>query len=328
MNLKPHTLYWALTDDCQLRCRYCFYQTGVTPRHGVSLPREDCNRLLLDIARHFQRVVLTGGEPAMHSHFAVLAKQARQLGLEFGIVTNGYALDAQILDQILAPHVDIVNVSLDSMNSDTQSWLRPSLRSDGYPDTLYEGLERLAARRADFQRINILQTITRKNIDDIKQVSDYCRSYNLTHYVHPVGWLGKEPLEQELSLTHASSSERAQLAHVLDYWAAGSNMEHRYRSWMLNMCEDQRPAKIRCRMGSDIFFLDVDASLYPCFHRRDVPMGNLLNERVKAMLDNAADTFARSLGQIKEAGCLTFGCLCIVQQDKRPGNCSSNTKPL
>jgi sulfatase maturation enzyme AslB (radical SAM superfamily) len=128
-----------------------------------------------------------------------------------------------------------------------------------------------------------------------------------------------------MSLTNANSSEREQLAQALDYWAAGGDMELRYRSWMLNMCGNQRPANIRCRMGSDIFFLDVDASLYPCFHRRDVRMGNLLNERVEDVLDNAADTFARSLGQIKEAGCLTFGCLCFVQQENRPGNCSSNS---
>ncbi len=323
MNLKPHTLYWALSDKCQLRCRYCFYQTGATPRYGVSLPREDYDRLLAGIALHFQRVVLTGGEPAMHPHFATIARHTKQLGIELGIVTNGYALDAQILDQVLSPYVDIVNISIDAMNSDTQAWLRPSVHCDGYPDTLYEGLERLVARRVDFQRVNILQTITRKNIGDIEQVSDYCRAYNLTHYLHPVGWLGDEPQAHEMSLIHTTPSEREQLASALDHWAAGGAMECWYSSWVLDMCEGQHPTKINCRMGSDIFFLDVDASLYPCFYRRDVPMGNLLNERLGDVLGNPSETFARSQIQIKEARCFRIGCLCFVQQDKKLSNCSS-----
>ena len=320
MNLEPHTLYWALTEKCQLRCRYCFYQTGITPRRGASLPREDCDRLISDIAQHFQRLVLTGGEPAMHPHLEPLARQAKQLGLEFGIVTNGYALDKQIFEEVLVPYVDIVNVSLDSLDSDTQTWLRPSAKRDGYPETLYKGLEQIVEKRADFQRVNILQTITRKNIREIEKVSDYCRAHNLTHYVHPVGWPGKEPPSYEISLTDTTPSERRQVAAALELWAAGRPMERRYGSWIVNMCEGRRPAEIRCRMGSDIFFLDVDASLYPCFYRRDMCMGNLLKNTLENVLINPSETFTRSQCQIKEAGCLTINCLCFVQQNNKPNS--------
>ena len=57
-----------------------------------------------------------------------------------------------------------------------------------------------------------------------------------------------------------------------------------------------------CPMGSSGFVVDADATVYPCFHRRDLPAGNLLRDpwpRIEGQLLRAADGLqaARCFGE-------------------------------
>ncbi len=110
----------SVTDRCNLRCRYCMPQGGVTfIPHSDILRYDEIVRLVRIMAGlGVDRVRLTGGEPLVRKGLADLARQIKQIdGIRFlGLTTNGVLLkdNAQAL---LDAGIDGLNISLDTLNA-------------------------------------------------------------------------------------------------------------------------------------------------------------------------------------------------------------------
>jgi len=112
----------SLTERCNLRCEYCM------PEEGVELSHDDdllTTPEIIRAARIFverggvRKIRLTGGEPLLRRDIAELCAALKSLsGLEkLGITTNGILLKKK-LPSLLAAGVDLVNISLDTLDKD------------------------------------------------------------------------------------------------------------------------------------------------------------------------------------------------------------------
>ncbi|KAI9907884.1 hypothetical protein PsorP6_003322 [Peronosclerospora sorghi] len=119
---RAHTyLRISLTERCNLRCRYCM------PEDGVSLqPREDLltSSEIVRLANVFasagvSRIRLTGGEPLLRRDVVDLVTKLRAVsGIEsVGITTNGIMLHTKLL-ALQQAGVDRLNISLDTLKPD------------------------------------------------------------------------------------------------------------------------------------------------------------------------------------------------------------------
>lgn len=111
----------SVTDRCDLRCVYCMPEEGVQPTDMSRLLRyEDILRLVKIFASlGFKKFRLTGGEPLVRRDLHILVRGIKQTpGVEtVGITTNGTQLEAQ-LPQLLDAGLDLVNISLDSLDDE------------------------------------------------------------------------------------------------------------------------------------------------------------------------------------------------------------------
>ncbi|MEZ4696447.1 MAG: GTP 3',8-cyclase MoaA [Rhodothermales bacterium] len=121
----------SLTERCNLRCQYCMPEEGValSPRDHI-LTFEEIVRL----ARHFvaagvTKIRLTGGEPLVRKNVEELVDAIGAIdGLEtLAITTNGLLLPKK-LDRLVAGGVNLVNISLDSLQTER---FRRIARRDG-----------------------------------------------------------------------------------------------------------------------------------------------------------------------------------------------------
>ena len=109
----------SLTDRCNLRCRYCM------PEDGVSFVEKD---RLLDVdsilriagvahgfgVRHFK---LTGGEPTLRSDLVAVVEGLRSLpGVDISMTTNGVHL-ARMVGSLRNAGLDRLTISIDSLRS-------------------------------------------------------------------------------------------------------------------------------------------------------------------------------------------------------------------
>ncbi|MDA7088964.1 viperin family antiviral radical SAM protein [Pseudomonas sp. SA3-5] len=136
-NPAPLVINWHLTEACNYRCQYCYaaWSESACPRELIHDP-ERTAALLSELYRFFRsdnrvnplasrmswysvRLNLAGGEPLLHANkLPAMVSQARALGFEVSLISNGSRLTREMLDQ-LAPQLTWLGISLDSANSAT-----------------------------------------------------------------------------------------------------------------------------------------------------------------------------------------------------------------
>ncbi len=132
----------AVTDRCNLRCRYCMPSEGIKlVGHQDVLSIEEMQRLgaiFTDLG--VRKIRITGGEPLLRKGAVDLIAGLRQLpsSPDVLLTTNGLLLD-QNLDALQAAGVKRINLSLDSLDAD--NWRRIT-RRDGH-DKVLRAMDRI-----------------------------------------------------------------------------------------------------------------------------------------------------------------------------------------
>jgi cyclic pyranopterin phosphate synthase len=109
----------AVTDRCNLRCRYCMPPGGIAKvPHDAILRFEELERLVRVFAGlGIRKVRLTGGEPTVRQGVVELARRIASVpGIEtLALTTNGVLL-GKLAQPLYAAGVRLVNISLDSLD--------------------------------------------------------------------------------------------------------------------------------------------------------------------------------------------------------------------
>jgi len=127
---------WHITEACNYRCKYCYAKW--TPPHLQSnrelyRDQEGTHRMLKNVKEFFAptnssnpltqslrwknvRLSIAGGEPTLlRDRLYSVISDAKQLGFEISLITNGSLLDAQRME-FIAPQLSCLGISLDSPN--------------------------------------------------------------------------------------------------------------------------------------------------------------------------------------------------------------------
>jgi cyclic pyranopterin phosphate synthase len=119
----------AVTDRCNLRCRYCMPEDGVrSVGHQSILTYEECLRLArLFCALGVRKIRVTGGEPLVRRGVVPFMAALAELPSrpEVLLTTNGLLLERH-LDDLVAGGLRRMNLSLDSL--DPANWRRITRR--------------------------------------------------------------------------------------------------------------------------------------------------------------------------------------------------------
>lgn len=156
---RPLYLIHALTARCNARCGFCAWNPDFyDPRDQLST--EQIERLHADARRAgFVGLSLWGGEPLLHKDFGGIVANAKALGLETHLVTNGFLLERKL--DAVAAHVDRVCVSLDHASA-----LHDRLRGiPGLFEVIVRSVRALRARAPEKQVV-LVCTLQRANVDD------------------------------------------------------------------------------------------------------------------------------------------------------------------
>ncbi|KAH0518615.1 Molybdenum cofactor biosynthesis protein 1 [Microtus ochrogaster] len=108
----------SLTEKCNLRCRYCMPEEGVslTPKADLLTTQEILTLARLFVKEGVDKIRLTGGEPLIRPDVVDIVAQLHRLeGLRtIGVTTNGINL-ARLLPQLQQAGLNAVNISLDTL---------------------------------------------------------------------------------------------------------------------------------------------------------------------------------------------------------------------
>lgn len=97
---SPITMSFTLTDKCNNKCPRCLEASGRLP----SMPSlKNPERILEECADLGVKAVTFsgGGEPLVYPRAIEVMEYAKKLGMEVGLITNGYALDEDKIKRLL-----------------------------------------------------------------------------------------------------------------------------------------------------------------------------------------------------------------------------------
>ncbi|MBS1115076.1 MAG: AstB/chuR-like protein [Nitrospirae bacterium] len=153
---QPSLRYLELqiTDRCNLRCRHCYI--------GDKAPQELSVEQIRAILKEFEemqglRLMITGGEPLLHSNFDVLNEILPDFFLRKVLFTNGLLLNKNLLERL---HVDEIQISIDGLEKS-----HDALRGEG---TFNKAVKAVRAAREQGFEVSVATMVHAKNLDDFE----------------------------------------------------------------------------------------------------------------------------------------------------------------
>lgn len=163
---KLNTLYFYLTEGCNLACRHCWIAPKLdkTGKDYPSLPLELFETAIQEAKPlGLSSVKLTGGEPLMHPDFVKLLEIIRGKNLGLTIETNGVLCSKEFALEIAKSKNPFVSVSIDGIDAGTHEWVRGV---EGSFEAAKEGIRNLVNVGIKPQ---IIFSVMRKNVGQIEE---------------------------------------------------------------------------------------------------------------------------------------------------------------
>ena len=186
---KLRIVHWKLTDDCNLRCRYCYAESGsASPRMSLA----ELARVAREGAAISPSVdhVLSGGEPLLHPEALEFAELLKSMGNSISLLTNGTLINASNARRI-AGLSNRIKISLDG----STEAIHAVTRGRGNYAAVVAAIEMLAALGANVQ---VAMTVHKQNLGDIGAMT---RRYGSMLTFQPLFPAGRGARRDDLHLT-------------------------------------------------------------------------------------------------------------------------------
>ncbi len=281
---RERTLFLILNTQCDIACDYCFYSTGYQNRSSavfsICEPQYFYERLL---HLGFKNIILTGGDPLSRRHKASTLDLTEKL-VAFGfcvvINTSGAYLTSQDCSCLAEIKPFRIDFSLDSHDPAVHDALRGR-----FSDTV-DAIRTLVSLR--YTSLSVTTVVTEKNHQTLRETLAFIRHLGITDVRFQPAFIptgsssvsARQPMTQGLSTflrEHASQTDDPLTTErYYSFW-------RRQYGGSPSVSSGPKP---RCLMGKSIFVADASCDLTPCFHRSDLPLGNLLTESLPVLAEN------------------------------------------
>jgi radical SAM enzyme (rSAM/lipoprotein system) len=229
-------------------------------------------------------VVITGGEPLLRSDLAQCGKRLRENGFRWGIVTNGFAYNADIHAQLLSAGMGAITLSLDGFEH-SHNWLRANDHS------FNKALQALDLISSDKRLCyDVVTCVNSQNISELVQFKEFLISKNVKAWrLFTIAPIGRAVNNADLSLT------AQQLKQLMDF-IAQSRAEKRLdikfscESYVGDYERKVRDSYFFCRAGINIASVLIDGSISACPNiNRHFVQGNIYNDQFLDVWENRFD---------------------------------------
>ncbi|MBQ9205936.1 MAG: TIGR04133 family radical SAM/SPASM protein [Treponema sp.] len=153
-------LFWECTLRCNFNCRHCGSDC-LAESSVKDMPLADFLNALDKIKRKRKTnrklmVAIIGGEPLLRSDLEQAGRAIRELGYNWGIVTNGFLLTPERFNSLVAAGLSTISISLDGLEKE-HAYLRQNEKSF---EKACRAIDLCVSFQRDFPRMLVYDVIT------------------------------------------------------------------------------------------------------------------------------------------------------------------------
>ncbi len=166
----PYSVIWEVTFACNMRCLHC--GTAAGKRRPDELTTAEALSLIDELAGlGSEMITLSGGEPLLRHDWREMTRRIKENKMKALLITNGYAMTEEIVDQFAELGMDDVGVSLDGTEK-THNYIRQ--RPDSWQRAT-NALKMMHKKNAYlFCAVSQISNINLKEMDDIHNILVDC----------------------------------------------------------------------------------------------------------------------------------------------------------
>ena len=242
------------------------------------MPLADFLKVLDTIAPHVNThktmIALTGGEPLMRKDLAQCGKEFYKRQFPWGMVTNGYALTKERLEELLQSGLRAVTVSFDGLTPETHDWLRGKNGS-------WERAKNAIAMIASVEGLvyDVVTCVNKRNINDLEEIKRLLIGLGVKQWrlfsIFPKGRAENNPLFK------LSSEEFIQMLDFIKQTRKEGVIRASYgcEGFLGKYEMEVRDTPFFCRAGIHVGSVLVDGSISACPSlRADYIQGNIYKD--------------------------------------------------
>jgi radical SAM protein with 4Fe4S-binding SPASM domain len=274
-------VFLEVTRRCNLACAYCGSDCTPKATRG-EMPVSEWIEIVRQIASDFDAtrimVAVTGGEPLLKEGIDELFHELHRHKFGFGMVTNGFFLDAERARRIVDSGMGSVSISMDAPTE-----LNDRLRGKGASEKVAQAAQ--ALQNAGFKgKLEIISTITRPVVGLLPRMREHVARLKIPYWrvapVMPIGRAASRP-----DLVPGDRDVRAMLEFVREARRDGfvPAPEFSEEGFLGNRFEGcVRPYLSQCRAGITIAGILSDGRIGACPELGDgFVQGDIRAERLK-----------------------------------------------
>ncbi len=307
--MKPFYNFISLSNLCNANCMFC----DVHEKKEIlcSLDVYDLLNQLKDMGANYVHFT-GGGEPFANKNILSYFEYATKLNLKIIFITNGYALNEKIIEELEKYNIKAIFFSIDSHRAEIHNRIRGV---DGIFDKARNSIK-LIKKKYPRIKIVINHVLTKENIDSLKEFIKLKEKVDFD-YLNPI--IVKECPEYYFSneqiLNYKDSiSEIKKLVNEYNISFLYDDIDFFKKNEFLNDGSDLSKNEVKCFFPSYCSFVDcVTGNVYPCdcsVHRDEnfYSLGNLKKHPFKEIWCSSRACQLREMVK-------NYSCSCKVKCD-------------
>lgn len=271
------SLFWECTLRCNMNCRHCGSDCRVAP-DVPDMPAADflraIDRLTPHINPHHTFIIITGGEALLRPDIEEVGLQLYRRGYPWGVVTNGFLLDATRLDSLIHAGIHSLSVSLDGFAPQHNALRR-------HPDAFAHADRAIALLSQQHEALwDVVSCVHPNNYGHLADLKAYLIARGVRQWrLFSIAPMGRAATDASLQLSPD------QLRGLMDFIAESRQTDARIH---LNYaCEGflgQYEGRVRdhlfyCRSGIEVASIRCDGSISGCTSiRSHLDQGNIYTD--------------------------------------------------
>lgn len=164
----PYFVVWELTSECNFHCLHCYNGQVEAAAFDINKAIDTCEQLA---SLGVKTVLLSGGEILLSDIWSSVALKLYELGIQTGIISNGWFFDDKTIKQVVACKIDWVGFSIDGIEE-----THDSIRQKGSLKRVLRAIRGLNEQKI---QTSISTAVNKKNIEELPAIYSLLCEHNV-----------------------------------------------------------------------------------------------------------------------------------------------------